>query len=398
MRDLLFWLGVVAAIVMVIYFLSQEAHADEIDIIEDNIRNSTLKINQLEIQISAQKIIMSDADKALKEAQENLRKVKKTEGKSWDFLPNIKAANDLLSESVQKKEQSRKDYFDFLTQKSNEIKKIKEWRKLILQLPPPPSNVTVGTGKIVLIEISNKCMTMIKNGYNTTCPSYSNLRKFDSSDEKISGKFKVVNGFLERQEPPLKESWQQYKHDKLDRVIIDPPLGMSSRYPLIVIESNFDTFLQVQSMTQKQEYVMLNQTRLPDAWGRSGNYTELVRTINIPVADNAGSRTYFKDVFVERCHDAIINADKWQILLPLVIDHLNNGCISNLDNTYQVMQNYTIHDISTTGKWKLDQWKQQISRELKIGNDNTVNPSVTEDKMPKYKPKVKEPFDYSAYR
>lgn len=307
------------------------------------------ELGRLDILISAQKGIMSDADKEIKQSQDNLRQVKKTEGKSWDFLPNIKAAQERLDTSVQKGKDARVKYIELLKEKSNLIKQNKE----IKQKEP----VQVYQGKrIIGLQISEKCINMIKKNYTTTCPTYLDLRKFDSSIQSISGYF-VNDGIYHRSNPILTESWRYYDHDNTPRIIVNPPNGMADRYPLIIIESNFGTYLQADSLSMKQSYTIINKTKTADNWGRNSTYSGLNKTVSIPVMDNIGTRVIYHDWFVDsRCKEAMINSDKWETLLPEIIKYLQNSCAStDLVNKEIIVKNYTTHDITTSQKYKDEQ-------------------------------------------
>ena len=366
--EYIFLIVLIVLLFFVLYF--QNTFADE---------DSQIKIGQLDIEISVQKGVMIDAEKQIKIAKENLRLVKKTEGKSWEFIPSIKAAQEELDLAVQKAKDERVKWLDLLKQKSDEIKNSK------LEKVENVTSYTVGK-KIILIQLSDKCINAVNNNFNTTCPSYKELRFLDTSLEKISGKL-FFNGT--RGKSQLEDSWRYYDHDPTPRIIVNPPGEMADRYPIIRIESNFDTYLQGGSYTM-QEYVLENKTKINDAWGNNGTYQK-VKSI-IPL-EKAGTTTIYHDRFVNKsCKYAIINSDKGMELLLDTIKYLQSSCTeTNFDNKEVIIKNYTVQKIETTQKYKEEKWLKSISK-----SKNSTNTSVTEDKMPKYQPKVHPPFEYPS--
>ena len=372
------------------------ATREEADSIRLKIKESNAKIGSLDISISVQKTALLDAEKQAKDAKENLRQVKKSEGKSWDFLPNIANAQKNLDASVQIINATRTEYLNLLKQKSDEIKNLKLLKEQLIksELGVENSTISVKGKKIILIQLSAKCEDMIIHHYNTTCPSYKQLRYLDSSKTEISGQFNVTDGFYHRMPPIYKESWRYYDHDSTQRIIVDPPLGMSDRYPLILIESNFDIFLQAESKSMKQQFIVTNNTKSSDAWGKNSTYYGLKKML--PPISNIGERVYFHDRWVDAgCKNAIINSDNGTKLLLDTIKYMQSGCTeTEFDNTIKVVKNYTEQHVETSQKFKHDKWVESVSTDLKINNDNSTNRSVTEDRMPKYMPKVHPPFEY----
>jgi len=226
--------------------------------------------------------------------------------------------------------------------------------------------------KSIGIADSKQCITMIKNNFTTSCPSIKELYDLglDTSNQDITGKFSYYDGLFQREFPVLAFHFRYY--DLIDEfnIFIDPPNDMRDRIKTITIESNFDNYLLA---------------------------TDMIKQNN--------TRTIHKDLWVNYgCTQATINANTWKITLPQVMEYLRHDCneqFIKLESINTIFDNQTLTDISTSQKWKEDNWKEQVKqthKQSKIGNDTTINKSVYEDKDPKYIPPVTPPFDYSKYR
>lgn len=356
--DYLIW-GCVIIIIAIIILSWQAAYADRetVNNIESQIRQLNANITNYDGMILEKKSLLGQYQKEIISAKENFKQVKKSEGKSWDFLPSIKAAQDLVDTSVQNEKDTRIQYLKLLKEKSDAIKAVKLLEKQLVKEEKKLKVISFTGKKIIQIQLSGKCINMIKAGLNTTCPSYKDLRFLDTSRQEISGKF-VDDGFYHRSNPPFVNSWRYYDHDPVQRVIVDPPGDMANRFPLIKIESNFDTYLQTESKVLKQNYEILNLTKKEDAWGRSANYTG-IKFVQVPVYANSGDMILFHDRFVDvGCKNAIINSDKGMALLLDTISFMQNRCdvsATNFTNSEIITKNYTTHDISTSQKWKDEQ-------------------------------------------
>ena len=117
------------------------------------------------------------------------------------------------------------------------------------------------------------------------------LRSLDSSNKDVSGHFIEIDGDMRRELPKLAESWRWYDNDDSIRIIVDPPNGMADKIKMITLTNNMDVYFTNDDMVLS-------------------NYT----------------MTYNQDRFVENCRTAVINAEKWQSLLPDTIHYLRSGC------------------------------------------------------------------------
>ena len=335
----------------------------DIDSIKSEINSLELRITELDVLISEHKVTMKSNEDLIKSKREELRKAKEIEGKSWTGTELVIKKQTEYDESVQTANDSRQKYLSLLREKSDAIKRIKELnlqtkeieKQLLIENRPNTSNLI----KIIGVDLSQGCITQIKANLTTDCPTYLDLRSLDSSKQEISGYFKKENGYYERDNPILQNSWRFYDKDPTPRIIIDPPNGMGERIRLITIQDNFDTYLLPDSTVMKQNYVILNNTSTYDGWGNSTNYSKLDKSVQIQAWDNTASRIIYHDRYVdEYCKHAVINADKWLMLLPDTIDYMRNNCDeshTSFNHKEIVIQNLTNHDITTSQKYKDEQ-------------------------------------------
>ena len=80
--------------------------------------------------------------------------------------------------------------------------------------------ITQTYGNFITVELSQTCLTQLKNNVTTKCPSYKDLQQFDTTDPKNAGKFEYdKKGFYHRGKP-LYNNYQLSYHP--------------TKYPLVV--------------------------------------------------------------------------------------------------------------------------------------------------------------------
>lgn len=321
-----------------------------------------LDLGDIDQRIDEYKITMQTLEKNLDIAKENLRIAKRDQHKSWEGSIHLESVQAALEEAENNVRESRIKYIDLLREKSNIIKdsKLADEQKRKddeAQRIATRPNLS-GLVKMIGVELSQSCIIQIKNKMPTDCPDYLDLRQLDSSKQEISGYFKRVDGYYFRDNPVLLESWRFYDHDPAIRVIIDPPNGMAERIRTITIQDNFDTYLLPDSSVMKQDYVILNNTSAYDGWGNNSTYTKLDKP-SVQAWGDTASRVIYHDRFVDKyCKKAVINAEKWKMLLPDTIDYMRNNCDekhTSFNHKEIVVQQLTPQDITTSQKWKDDQ-------------------------------------------
>lgn len=239
-----------------------------------------------------------------------------------------------------------------------------------INLPLQPITGPLSTGTFddfVGISLSRSSISLVKVN-STTVPGYDDLIElgYDQSVER-SGKFVFKNGYLHRDYTKVTNESVYYLH--LQNVtIVDPSFNLQKKIKLIIIEPSIKSYI------------------LP---------TDLKKTDN--------TRTVHKERYVdEKCIVATISANNWKVTLPKTIKYLRDGCPGEMENTMDIIKdNQTKTDVSTSQKYKEDKWKQEAKNKNQksyIGTDKSTNKSVTEDKHPKYKPKIHPPFNYTSIR
>lgn len=175
------------------------------------------------------------------------------------------------------------------------------------------------------------------------CVDYSDVIPYDNSSTRHSGAFVEKNGDLVRKSAKYQNSFAYYKGMSKFTVFVDPPQGVRAAVPIITIVSKLDHYTLPQNMSLKEK----------------GNTT-------IAKATQAVSIT-FKDRYVNKiCTEAIISAKNWRVLLPDTISYMASGCDpahTKIDTIMVSYKNLTKHDITTSSKYKLEKWQQQIKKE-----------------------------------
>mgnify|MGYP001282426386 CR=1 FL=1 len=206
-------------------------------------------------------------------------------------------------------------------------------------------SISVNTVGILL---SNTCVTMLKNNFHTTCPTYAELKALNlDTSKKESGLFSFYDGYYHRNDPLYKNDDQLYNLKDYN-IFIDPSQAFHGKIKTITIQPNFNDYLL--SIDMKKE----NNTRI-----------------------------IHQDRYVDACTDATINADTWIKTVADTVHYLRGGCVGTLLNSvYNVTDSTISHDIGTSSKYKQAQWMKEAKEKYKtshIGNDTSVNPSVITD-------------------
>ena len=309
-----------------------------------------LDLTDIDIKIDEWKITMKNLDKLLEQAKENLRIAKQDQHKSWEGSIHLESVQTALTKAEKDVKDGRIKYLDLLREKSDMIKASKQPKTD----PIIPTTNLTGLIKMIGVELSQSCIVQIKNNIPTECPSYLDLRQVDSSRQEISGYFKKENGYYFRDTPALLFSWRFYDHDPAIRVIVDPPNGMSERIRTITIQDNFDVYFLPDSQKMKQNYIILNNTR-----DDNSTFSSIEKTNPVQVWDDTASRVIYHDRYVDKtCKHAVINAEKWKMLLPDTIDYMRNNCDeshTSFNHKEVVVQQLTPQDITTSQKYKDEQ-------------------------------------------
>ena len=183
------------------------------------------------------------------------------------------------------------------------------------------------------VQLSKSCITMIKNNLSTNCPTYEAIMFImsDSSDQHISGGFVFSDGYLHREQSPVKNEYAFYHQDTKSRLFIDPSADISTRVKLIIIEPRLD------------EYKIGGQ---------------VITNSSIQV----GHQRYVNP----ECYNARISATDWLVLLGDTIWYMSHDCSRDFTSFNEVKTKTwerIIHDITTSYKYQLEQWiKESLER------------------------------------
>ena len=186
------------------------------------------------------------------------------------------------------------------------------------------------------IVLSNTCLTMLKNNISTNCPGYDEIMALfpDTSNQKVSGGFIYKDGILQREEPQYEHHYNNYIYESKDKMWIDPPGDVLDRIHLITITSR-DFIYPIKDQKITDSSIKIGQ----------GRY----------IAPN--------------CRSAIITAENWPYLLGDTMVLLLHNCdrtFTNFDEIKIQTWERTKHDITTSYKWKLDQWVKESKEKCSI--------------------------------
>jgi len=290
----------------------------EIDGLETQIKTIQNNIDMIDVTIQTQRDTITVNEKNVDEKKELLRDVKDKIGESWDSLKFIEEAEKNLISGNNILKESKDKLITLLNEKSVFVKIIQQLNekldtdriKLRIESRYDYSNLV----KLIGVQLSKNCITMITNDIPNNCPDPKDLMQLDSSNLKFSGEFDG-NGF--RNPKKYQNSWRIYDNDDTIRIIVDPPLGMNDRIKMITIESSLNVYF-------KQADFKLDN--------------------NI--------RTWHEGVYIDKCDNGIISSENWKTVLPMVILELREGCVNGLVKAKSERMPFTELDISKTAYWQ----------------------------------------------
>ena len=312
-----FWIIALSFLILAIYMATTPAFAversdidsnkNEIKTLEDN--NITLKENA---QTKRDEIV--EQEDIISTLKDTLREVKRLAGDSWDAVLDIRGAEDNLNDGIDSMNSMRNELLSILNEQSDNTRKI-------LQLKDQISNdersiktkvILDDLTKLIGVDISKSCETMLKNNFTSSCVGYDLLRQLDSSNESISGGWIVEDGYTKRDVSVLEKSWRWYDTDDNIRIIVDPPTGMTERIKMITLTNNFDTYFTPSDMKLENN-----------------------------------TRTWHEGRYVDKCRTAIIDVNNWLMLLPDTIHYLRTNCeVTGYDELKS--ENMTLSNIDIT--------------------------------------------------
>ncbi len=268
-------------------------------------------MDKLGLYPETQKKLVVKNEKLYEDAKDNEKKVRSEIGQSWTGVQDHNAALVKVDNAKETWINSKDDLMSLYRERSDVLKKVRVLEDLIEQLDSIPSVKTNTTG-IIGITLDNTCRTFIKNNFESNCPTFEFLNTLypgtqcDYIDHSCLDYFRQIGGF---------------------HYIIDPKASIMDRIKMVEIRYSFDEF------------------HLQDERG----YDNENHTINYQVGR-----------YMDSCKTAYIGTDSWLKYAGDSIYLLWKGCdpkYTYLDNQFRSESlNQTVHDITTSKKWQLDEW------------------------------------------
>lgn len=209
---------------------------------------------------------------------------------------------------------------------------------LIILVPPLLTHAEARLGYLnddIGVTLSKQCLTFLKNNFTTYCPGYDQILLLfpDQSNQKISGKFAIHDGILQRIPTHYTNHYKFYQFENITkRIWIDPPPDIQVHIKMITIENKLPEFKNT-------------------GWNKVYNNTRVLE----------------KTRFVSSgCWTSAIAAEQWELLLGDTIQYMLHDCNKNythFDFVQKLYKEPTKHDITTSWKWKYEQWIKQIKVE-----------------------------------
>ena len=190
---------------------------------------------------------------------------------------------------------------------------------------------------IIMIIPSEECTNAIKNHVKTNCPPLGNIIKYDTSNQKISGKF-VLNkdGSWTRDKPEVKNHWQYYTYTNKTIVCVycTGNYLTTDLYKTIIIESG-NPFEYVIHKFVSTTYT-ISQYNFT-----SKNYTNII----YPTNELDSGLTSMLNRNIQGCDTATISYSDY--LLNDTISYMESGCKTshyNQTNTQKVPNTPWVYD------------------------------------------------------
>ncbi len=359
--DSIFWIIALTAFLVVVYVLFSMPQADaitraeyeELKIQEDQARED---LKSYEVQLSDQRELIKENNAKLSTLKEELKTVE--DSSDWESLRlklEYEAAVNVINDYAR---ELRTGLGDILTLKSDSIKFLKSLNLngITIDGPKPLSHLTTKIG----VSLSKSCEIMVKNGFESNCPSYKQLIQLDSSNTDISGKFTTdSNGFFHRGDEPVQNSYKYYWNDEQIRIFVDPPGDMASRIKMIYIQPNFDDYTVRSDRTVNDSFETIQGNKTLTL----GNQTKVI-TFDVRNQTDTFGIVVYHDRYIDRCNQATINANNWLFLLPDTIHLMRNDCdrsFTQFEEREIITPNSTDYSPMDSPEWNILQEAKRIS-------------------------------------
>lgn len=354
--DSMFWIIALSFLVLGIYVTFGLPNADAIsradyEVLEAEALAAENKIKDYDDQLEDQRKLIKEHELIINNLKNDREKVSNLS--DWESLRLKAEFEKAVQDAEVYAKELRDNLGDILTLKSDSIKFLKSLDLNNITLDKPTSLTHLDTK--IGISLSKSCEIMVKNNFETNCPTYKQLVQLDSSNTDISGKFTTdENGFFHRGDEKVVNSYKFYWNDKTIRIFVDPPASMTDRIKMIYIEPNFDTYTIAGDMTVQDEF----ETFTGNYTKTFGNNTELVEFDYRSQTEYFGTVLYH-DRYIDKCNTATINADNWKFLIGDTIHLMRNECdrnVSQFEEREVILPEYSVIDITTSPNWIYQQW------------------------------------------
>jgi len=116
---------------------------------------------------------------------------------------------------------------------------------LLLSIIILPVNATTHYN-IEVVDVSEACQKQIQYKIKTDCPTTKDLKIFDTSNQRISGKFIDVNGTITRSKPQVINHYMWYEFSKRPAVCVDCsyPGGLPDTIKHIIIDEKLPSWAE----------------------------------------------------------------------------------------------------------------------------------------------------------
>lgn len=314
-----------------------DAHA----VSRHDIKNIKIKIyaaqddlKSLEANALNQKKTVSEKEDIVIQKIKILKDLKKIDDDSLKHDTKIINAEKEIIHAEAEAKKANKTYFVYLDEQSEKTRLI-ESLELALNNSEDLLMSQGANNNVIGIELSQTCITLIKNNLDSSCPTYEELSQIDGSNYQVSGKFVIDDdsGFFHRETPTIKNSHQWYKQGSDLVLIVDPPSGYN--LSTITIMPHLDTYIM------------------------KGSHA---------ISEN-NLRTLFHDRYIDNCNSAKINAGDWKSLLPDTLYHMSMGCTDSsttYDEFEEIFDPPTEFDITQSPNYQYHQWVESSKELCKI--------------------------------
>lgn len=189
------------------------------------------------------------------------------------------------------------------------------------------SGQTSNTSKspFITIELSNTCLRLIKNNMTARCPTYTELIKFDNTNQKISGSF-INDTWYHREKPYIINHDLMYTDSSKTIICVDCSKAVMMKAKNIIIEAS--SFI----------YKLGSDSHITN-----------------------NTRHQYSMRYVDGCSEARLAWSDW--LLNDTINYLKSGCTkTQFKEKETIYKTYTKFDITTSQAYKNQKWIEEAKK------------------------------------